>query len=525
MSYTQGVNLFVQDGGLGQSPPGVGNIEYVVGIASVGPYYQILSSTNPAAFQANGTGPGVEMAGFIANSTGNEVAFVAVPASSAGASASYTGVGGGTTTGDTNTSTSVVTITGTPNDTYYGQVNVIVGGTVGTTGMQVSVSLDANRTIYQITNLGTATTLLIQAPGQPSTGITLNFAAGTLVAGDTFKWVSTEPLWTDAAINSAINAMLPIPSLVPEDIWVVGGSSVRTTANAYTTTVASGFPGTAGVTPSDLTAFDGYMTTLFNKKRFVNLIASAGDASYGGASTESEATWMTSLETNFASFAATSLKVGCTAGSYNCISPYTQTQFRRPMLWQAAARDSLVAIQVDLGRVKDKNLPNTPLPTSPDGYIYHDESVSPGLDAARFMSLWSLVNRPGLFIKNPNLMVAPGSDFNWLQHGHVINAACLIAYDFFVDELSDSVRVSSKTGFIIPQDRNALQSGCNAQLANGLTNASAVSAATCSVSGTDNILSTSTLTVLVSITPLGYLKAINVTIQFVNPAIVVVQSQ
>ena len=504
MSSQQGVNLFVNDGGLGQSPPGQGNTEYIIGIGSTGPYYQIIQSTNPADFQTqNGTGPGVELAGFVANSTGNPVAFVAVPATGAG---SNTAVAPHVTAG----STSVVTVTGTPNDTYYGLLSVAAGGTIGVAGIQIAISLDAGRTIYQTVNLGTATSIAVTFPGQPATGLTLNFAAGTLVVGDTWSWVSTEPTWTDAQVQSALNLLLTVPSLIPEDVFVAGGPSARNGA------------GTVGSTAGDVTAFDGYMTTLFTKKRFNRLVCAAGDAMWGGASTETEAQWMSSLETAFV--ASSSLRVGVTAGHYNAISPYSQAQFRRPLLWQAAARDSGVAIQVDLGRVKDGSLANMPLPSKPDGYLYHDESVNPGLDAARFMSCWSILNRPGLFIKNPNLMAPPGSNFNWLQHGHVMDAGCLIAYDYFVEELSDSVRVSSTTGFILPQDAQTLQDGCNAQLAIGLTNASAVSSATCVVSRTDNILSTATLTVTISIVPLGYIKAINVTLTFVNPAIIQVQT-
>ena len=527
----QGVNLFVQDNGLGQQPPVAGNTEYVIGIGSTGPYWQIINSTNPAAFQANGTGPGVEAAGYIANTTGNPVAFVAVPAAIAGWNTAVS-------THLTYGSTSAVTLTGTPADTYYGILSIVsVGGvttpgtvgTVGVTGIVVAVSLDNNRTVYLTASLLTASTLAIKFPGQPTSGLTLNFGAGTLCVGDVWSWVSTEPTWSDAYIQSAINCLLPIPTLLPEDIIIVGGSQTR--GETISGTPNTGYPGTVGSsnTHGDLAAFDGYMTTLFNKRRFTNGICSAGDAAYGGSvyfaggSTETEAQWMTSLETDVATFAAASDALGATAGHYNCISPFTATQFRRPLLWQAAARDSAVAIQVDLGRVSDGPLVNTPIPTAPDGFIYHDESVNPGLDAARYISAWSLLNRPGIFIKNPNLLVTPGSDFNWLQHAHVIDAACLVAYDYFVEELSDSVRVSATTGFILPQDAMTLQNGCNSALATALTNQGAVSAATCIVSQTDNILSTSTLTVTAKITPLGYLKAINVTITFQNPAIVVVQ--
>lgn len=191
-------------------------------------------------------------------------------------------------------------------------------------------------------------------------------------------------------------------------------------------------------------------------------------------------------------------------------------------MWGAAPRDASVAIQVDLGRVSDGALAELTLPTSPDGFIYHDESVNPGLDAARFLSAWSIVTLPGLFIKNPLLMAPPGSDFQLLQHGAVIDAASLIAYTFFVQRLSSSVRVNPTTGFILQQDANTLQQGSNAALANGL--GSAVSSAKTIVSLTDNILATNTISVTIQIVPLGYLKTIEVVIEFLNPALQPVQT-
>ena len=77
-------------------------------------------------------------------------------------------------------------------------------------------------------------------------------------------------------------------------------------------------------------------------------------------------------------------------------------------------------------------------------------------------------------------------------------------------------------GNILPLDATDIQTRANAQLANVLTNAGAVSSATCVVSLTDNILQTATLSVTFSIQPLGYLQTIDVTITFTNVAAVVV---
>jgi len=353
--------------------------------------------------------------------------------------------------------------------------------------------------------MGTATTVTTGSSFTTYTGLTLNFTSAAMALGDSFYAVCTAPTWNDAGIQSAITAVAAVPGIVFEDIIVSGVSAA-----------------------SDVTAFDGYMTTLANtNKHFSRLLCACTDATWGGASTQTEAAWMASIQSSFAS--TQSLRVGVCAGYYRFIDPFTQSQLRSSLLYGAAARDSAVAIQVDLGQVNQGSLQNLVLPTTPDKFangtfFYHNENANPGLDASRFLSALQWVSLPGVYIMNPNLMAPPGSDFNWLQHGHVIDVACEIAYNYFIQQISNSVRVSAKTGFILPQDRLRLQNGCQAVLNNNLVNNGAASAAICVVSGTDNILSTATLTVTLQVVPLGYIKAVNVTISFLNPAVVQVQA-
>lgn len=491
----QGVNFTVLDNGLGLAPAGTGNTTVVIGVSSTGTANQPFFSTQPGPFNTTfGVGPGPELAAYVAYRTGNNTGFVQAATASAGTNSAVT-----TTRAAGTPSTSVMTLTGTPLDTYYGNVKVLNGGTIGTTGITLAVSLDAARTVYVTASLLTATTYVIA-----NTGLTLNFAAGTLNAGDVFTWVSLEPTWSDATVTSAIQSLvnLGIPGFT--DIFIAGAS-----ANA------------------DATNFDAQMNSLFLKKRFSRLLLQARDAVWGGTSTETEVQWMTSIQNDYATFQSVSGRTHVTAGHYNFISPISQTQYRRPLLWGAAARDSQVAIQVDLGRVLDGSIPMV-LPALPDGFIYHNENQISGLDAARFMSMWNIQGLPGLYIMNPNSMAAPGSDFKWLQYGHVIDAACVVAYAFFSKQLSNSVRVDPKAGTILPQDATALETGCNRQLATAFSLApgstGAVSSATTKVDRTTNILSTATLNVTISIVPLGYLKTINVTLTFLNPALVQVAS-
>lgn len=489
----QGINISVADNGLGQTPPGQGNEMVVIGCTSAGTANVPTTSTNPNDFITNnGYGPAVQAAAFIAARTGNPVCLV---------KAATVTNGSNTTVTKTGTGSSAVTLSGNPFDTYYGLITVTNGGTIGVSGITFTVSLDAGRSIYQTVSLGTASTYAI-----PNTNLTVNFGAGTLVTGDTLAWVSTEPLWNDAGVSSAMQALWTLPSTFL-DILITGNA-----------------------TGADVSAFDGYMTTLFNKRRYSRMLTNARDAVWGGTSTETETTWINSIEADHASDSTT--RVSVSAGHYNLISPIDQVQYRRPLSWSAAQRDSAVAIQVDLGRVRDGALPQMVIPTktsgwpfgipnanSADGFIYHDESVNPGLDAARFLTAWSLTGLPGFFIKNPNLMAPPGSDFNWLQHGHVIDVACAIWYLFAVRLLSDSVRVNKTTGFILEQDAQAIELSGTAQERNALLAPGAVSDVFVTVSRTDNILSTSTITTTVSVVPLGYVKSVNTVISFINPAL------
>jgi hypothetical protein len=343
-------------------------------------------------------------------------------------------------------------------------------------------------------NLGTATTYAI-----PNTGLTLNFTSATLVAGDTFAWNSVAPAPSNATVQAAICSLIGKGYDI-EDILVPTPSNAASAATYQTDC--------------------GY---LFNAKIFQRLLTTARDVLYGGACTETPTTWQNAIIADFSANATD--RVGVTAGYYNCPSPLDGVSYRRPLLFQAGVTDANVAISVDLAETALgplTPLSNPILQGAPDGYDYHDEAVNPGLDGARFIAATTIPGLPGMYIVNPNLMAAPGSDFNWLQHGHVIDKLCKILYKFFVLELSSSVRVSKTTGYILPQDANSLEARCNAEIAAGLVNPGDVSAASISITRNNNILATSQLIVTALVVPLAYLKQISITVAFNNPVVQVV---
>lgn len=475
------VNFSILNNGLGAVTPGGGQVMVVVGVSSSGTANQLVESSNPADFvTAFGYGPAVEAAGFIANTSGNPVVLVKAATVAAGTNSAVTHTG---------TGSSVITVSGTPYDTYYAVVSVVAGGTVGTNGIQLTVSLDAGRTVWATVNLGTAATYVV-----PNTGLTLNLGSGTMVAGDVYTFVSTEPKWDTASLTSAFGALLA-SSTAFKNLQVVGDVSAAEAATV-----------------------DAETAVLFNKKRFARALCNARDAVWGGTSTETSAAWQASIIADFAGFQSD--RVSVSAGDYNVISPYTQTQYRRPASWVAVARDAQTVIGQDISEVAIGAVKALAAPTVSDGFIYYDAQANPALDSARFLTLQQLFGLPGWYITNSNMMAAPGTDFTILPYCEVVDESCYVAYQFFVQKLGGSVRVNSTTGTILAADANDLDARCTAALQNAL--GAGVSSVYCKVNRTNNILSSKTLLATIGIVPLGYIQTVNVTITLVNPALVAV---
>lgn len=126
---------------------------------------------------------GVDYAELHIRATRKAVMFVPLPIVTAGA------VGRKNTAGNTGSSVVDVVAGGTGVlGEHDGVVKVTKGGTIGTSQIMLSYSLDGGRT-FKAYRLGTANSAAL-----PYFGVTLTFAAGTLVAGDTvLTWSGSAP--------------------------------------------------------------------------------------------------------------------------------------------------------------------------------------------------------------------------------------------------------------------------------------------------------------------------------------------
>lgn len=131
---------------------------------------------------------GAEYAALHIAQTGLPVLFAGMPIGTAGAVSRFTQF--------SNTGTSVVTAAAGPNGVlaeHDGVLKVVAGGTIGTSQISLNLSLDGGRS-YQPIRLGTANSYVL-----PNVGVTVSFAAGTLVAGDTIAtWFGSGPKITTA---------------------------------------------------------------------------------------------------------------------------------------------------------------------------------------------------------------------------------------------------------------------------------------------------------------------------------------
>jgi len=512
------VTITVVDGGSASLVVPGSNTQLCLGCCSGGVVNQIISSRVPSTFQsALGFGPLVEYTG-LAAANGATILAMKIPGSTAGAAGTVTHTGAGT---------SVVTVTGAAYDTYYVKVVFLTGGTIGVAGITFQVSLDAGRSILNgsspILSLGTANTYLI-----PGTNVTLNFAAGTILAGQIESFSTTEPYWNTAGVQAALNAFQASP-------YALGGvGSIHIV----------GSPGFATATATSAATIQGYMNTLANGYVFERAWMTARDASppslYSGTG-ETEATWMTSIGNDYQSTTAVRMNAG--AGYYNFPtvfpnpSAWGAPRYRRPFLWAAMVRQTKVSPKRHLGRVKDG--PLSPLivvdavndPT--DGFVYHDERVTPGLDylvagtgTNRFLTAMS--RRAGVFVSNPLSLAPIGSDYYESQFGLVMDIFASQFHATAETEIDDDIRLNSN-GTIDDRDARAIESvlasQCNAALSGLIsvpisTGPAALAAGTSaiSVNRDTNLRPAGTqLPISGQIVGLGYIQAINATLSFQDP--------
>jgi uncharacterized protein DUF2586 len=487
------VNITVQDTAGASVTVPLSTVQLVIGTSGAGTSQQIVSTRSVSTLQSSFTDGQLVQYGASVIQAGGTVLAIKVPPTTKGAATAVTHGGSGTSV-----VTTTLDATNGSWDDYLVEVLVITGGTIGVAGPQIQISLDATRLFGTTINLGTANTFAIQ-----NTGITLNFAAGTLVAGDTYKFSTTAPVWADGDVQTALTT-------------TYFGSMFASTGVGSMVVLGK----TAG---ADGTAFEGYMDTLSANFNYDRLHVSARDlaipTAWGGAG-ETEATWIGSIQADWSGVSARRLISN--AGHYNMTSAVANPTVgvwrpRRNLLWAQALREVTIPPQRHSGRVRDGALGNIVLsPTTDplDGFTYHDERLNPGLDGSRFCSAWTRIGQGlGYFIKNPNLMSPAGSFFTILPLGNVMDIACTIALQVGAQYINDDVR-TNVNGTIYINDAFTIQNAIQTALFQNMTAVGMISSSNVVVDQTNNVQTQKQVNITVTITSRGYILGENITIGF-----------
>lgn len=487
------VNITLNDTAGASVTVPLSSVQLIIGTSSSGTAQQVVSTRSQSTISTTfGSGQLVEYGSLCVNAGGTAILIKTPPTNKGVATAvTFTGTG-----------TSVITVTLDATngsfDDYLVKFLVITGGTRGVVGITFQISLDAGRTFSTTIALGTATTYTIAG-----TGITLNFAAGTLVAADFAQFSTTAPVWGDSDVQTALTGTF--------------FGSIFASQGVGSTVILGKAAG------ADATAFEGYLDTLFSNFTYMRAHIAARDAAiptaWGGAG-ETESTWISSISTDYSAVSAR--RIIASAGHYNITSGAPSPiagvpRYRRSLQWAQALRELQIPPQRHSGRVRDGTLQSivvSPTTDPLDGFIYHDERLNPGLDAARFCSAWTRIGQPqGFFVKNPNLMAPAGSFFTILPLGNVMDIACSIVTQIGSQFINDDVR-TNLNGTLYVNDALAIQNAIQNALYQNMTAVGMISASQVVVDQTTNIQTTRQVNITVTITSRGYVLGENVTIGF-----------
>lgn len=434
---------------------------------------RVFASTKSLIAQ-HGYSSAVDYAAMHFEATKKPIVFVGLPKATAGSIGSNdpTGVAG----------TSVITVAAGANgvlEEVDAILTVVTGGTIGTNGIVLSLSLDGGRTEKTI-RLGTANSYTV-----PYVGVVINFAAGTLVAQDVYTFRTNAPMWDSTGLSTARAALAAQQKLSRS--WVIVGDLPDSTHAGYVTTQANAYETShdryiyarcsvrdrrlgkksmiaaqtltfaeVGATGDTITRSagswleDGFRAgdtivvagTVSNNITAVIDTVTATVITLTTADLEAEvlasdlvtieatttmAAYVSSTDAAFASVDSQK-RIDLSIGRARKQSPITQWLFRRPAAWALSLREYSHDLQIPSWRKSDGPLDGWSLEDENGTIVEFDERTDGGGLAARFSCLRSYSNGPnGTFGALSLTRASEGSLLSRTHNMAVANLACTIA--------------------------------------------------------------------------------------------------
>lgn len=469
------------------------------------------------------------------------------------------------------TGNSAVTATGTPNeriDTFT--FKVVVGGTIGTDGIQFQYSMGRDFSATQ--RLGTATSWAI-----PNLGVTLNFAAGTLVTGDSLTISTTGPRASNADNSTALAALLALPQkfravLIVGDyaeadvntlmadaaLWYAGNKrvvffvqardqaqptsmvgeaseTVTFAASGHTVTrntgsfITDGFTTGMDVIVAGSTSNNGNLghptTVTATVLTFASGVVNETDTSSATLSitgNESMAEWVTSLLADAASFQDADGRPWWHAGRAWMPSELRPGfRVRVPAAWAVLERwmQHDVQISPNAKALGPLGAGDWSIEDDTHNVVEHDSRTTQSLEARGFGTLTSYVGEEGAFCGNPSTFGPQGSALSILPWRGVASVACdviQIVTENFIGDSPDLNADGTLTAEELDRYTGIVTSQLSAELLTSKQEGPRASSITWTPSSTDILnVPNATMNGEAELVTLGLINTVNTTV-FVN---------
>ncbi len=548
-----GITMTIEDGALGTLPPNTAGASAKIGICSKGTPGTIKGYSDINTLKNDlGSGPLVEAIGQVLNVAGGPVYAVPATPSTAG-TAGVNGTGGGTTHVGPGTGTVAVSLA--PDRIIVAKIST--GGILATSQVQFSVNGGA----YSAP-VPTAATIRV-----PGTLTVLSFAAGTYVLNDTYT-VATSGVVTPSGAGPTVtqasspndaydviiqistagglgvgaflysidgnNSVSPLIAIPGGGVYAIPGTGlVLTFAGTFTAGDTYSFTSiAAAATVSDVTTALDYLGGQPTEWDHVHVVGAPTTAANAYTLAVAVDTKMTGFETAFryayavtecptgeadsaliSAFAAFSSKrVVVCAGDAGLVSPITGKTTRRNCAWVLTARIALITQEEDPAWVGRGALSGV-------SSLYRNEGATQALDEQRFTTLRTHPGRPGYYITNFRLMAPGGSDYTYGMNRRVMDTACRIVRQAELNYVNQDVAIDPTTGYIDEKEAQRFEADVNSQLRSGVIAPGLASSAKVVMSRTINLLSGAAQPVTVRLVPKAYLKHIDTSMGFSNPAV------
>lgn len=390
----------------------------VVGVSSAGTPLEIgLDSRVTAITDRVGFGPMPELAAQLAAS-GASVAYCKIPGTPADPS-SVTHSGTGAT----------MSVTGDAADTLGVVVRVVKGGTVGTPGIKLEYSFNGGASYQPPVSLGASDSLVL-----PNTGLEVEFAAGNLIAGETYAFSVAAPDWDIADVLLALDRVKR--SRLPIDCVALAGAA----------------------SSSDIMQFSNGITAL---KPFGKHIWGLAEVRLPNAG-ESDAAYAAAID---AAFTGTTNNVAVAAFAARVPSAITGIVQRRTPLY-GSIKDLASESVSDNAAAIDNHAANASLTDDLGNEVEHNALYDESL-TDRFLVYRTWPGVDGVYLTWARLLSTPGSSFQLILHRRIVNRAEQIADRYMAGQVHKPL-VANPDGTITEIDAKRIETGLSAAALAGL---------------------------------------------------------